>query len=498
MAQRAAIYARFSCEKQREESIEDQVRVCREYAAREGYDVVSVYTDEARSGTSAERRPGFQRMVRDAERAGWDAVIVYKMDRFARNRFDSATYKARLKRYGTRLVSATEGIPDGPEGIILDSVLEGMAEYYSANLSQNVLRGMEGNAMRCMHNGVEVYGYGLGPDGRYVVDESQAPAVRDAFARIAAGEGRAAVADALNAAGYRTIRGKPWRVDTVTRLIRNEKYTGVYIWGDVRIEGGMPAIVDSATYAAANERLSNAPRRRRGRSAPYLLSGLIFDTDGNRMEPDCGRSRTGDYHYYYRSRASHVSIRRDEAEDRVRRAVADLINGSPEVVEPIVEAVMAEQERAMGAELAAIRSMRDRIDEVAREQERVVDAVAAGALRPEHIGSRMTDLDAEREELEAEAAEAERGAPVIEPDMVRYMLHRLAQCDGPDAVVRGFVSRVVVDADGSMWVGFTVNPDGGPPDGKALVRDNSHLGSHCYLTRTPYVIAVRGGFFLSC
>lgn len=82
--------------------------------------------------------------------------------------------------------------------------------------------------------------------------------------------------------------------------------------------------------------------------------------------------------------------------------------------------------------------------------------------------------------------------------MVRYMLHKLAQCEGPDAVVRGFVSRVVVDADGSMWVGFTVNPDGGPPDGRALVRVKSHPGSHCYLTRTPYVIAVRGGFFLSC
>lgn len=184
--------------------------------------------------------------------------------------------------------------------------------------------------------------------------------------------------------------------------------------------------------------------------------------------------------------------------DRVRRAVADLLAGSPELVEPIVDTVMAEQERAMGSELAAVRSMRARVAEISREQERVVDAVATGALRPEHIGSRMTDLDAEREALEAELAEAERGAPVIEPDMVRYMLHKLAQCEGPDAVVRGFVSRVVVDADGSMWVGFTVNPDGGPPDGRALVRVKSHPGSHCYLTRTPYVIAVRGGFFLSC
>ena len=155
--------------------------MCREFAAREGYEVAAVYTDEARSGTDAERRTGFQRMVRDAEREGLDAVIVYKMDRFARNRYDSAQYKARLKRCGTRLVSATEGIPDGPEGIILDAVLEGMAEYYSANLAQNVLRGMEGNALSCRHNGVRVYGYRCEPDGSYSIDRLEAAAVRRAL-----------------------------------------------------------------------------------------------------------------------------------------------------------------------------------------------------------------------------------------------------------------------------------------------------------------------------
>lgn len=280
-----------------------------------------------------------------------------------RNRYDFAIYRSKLRKAGVELVSATQAIPDGPEGIILESMLEGIAEYYSADLSRKVIDNMTERAEDCQHLGVEVFGYGLGPDGRYVIDESQAPAVRDAFARIAAGEGRASVADALNAAGYRTIRGKPWRTDAVTRMIRNQKYTGVYIWGDVRVEGGMPAIIDSATFRAANDRLKRTPRRRRDTCAQYLLSGLIFDLEGNRLVPDCGRSRTGDYHYYYRSRVSHIAIARDEAEARVRRALADLIAGNPALVDMIVDAVMAEQERAMGSEIDAAAAIAARLPE---------------------------------------------------------------------------------------------------------------------------------------
>ena len=124
----------------------DQIRVCSDYAEREGIEIVATYADEARSGTNASGRPEFLRMVADAQRSDWDCVLVYKSDRFARNRYDAATYKAKLRKAGVELLSATEGVPDGPEGIILESVLEGMAEYYSANLAQNVKRGME--AMR--------------------------------------------------------------------------------------------------------------------------------------------------------------------------------------------------------------------------------------------------------------------------------------------------------------------------------------------------------------
>ncbi|OUN47354.1 hypothetical protein B5G20_05145 [Collinsella sp. An7] len=488
---RAAIYARFSSEKQREESIEDQIRVCRQYAEREGYEIAAVYSDEARSGTSADKREGFQRMVRDAQRTGWSAVIVYKMDRFARNRFDSATYKAKLRRAGTKVLSATEGIPDGPEGIILDSMLEGLAEYYSANLSQNVLRGMEGNALRCMHNGVALFGYRRNDDGTYSVNEDEAPAVRKAFAMVAAGVTRAEVADKLNARGYRTIRGKLWKPDTVVSLIRNEKYVGVYKWGDVRVEGGMPAIVDSATFSLANDVLARTPRRHKSASTTYLLSGLIYDVDGNRMEPNCGRSHGGEYHYYYRSRASKLTIRRDDVEGRVRRAVASLMSDSG-LIEEIVGLVMAEQEREMGVELSEIQAMESRISEIGREMDRLIDLAAKGAA-PDLISSKIAELGREEESIRSELDDVRKGAPKIEPDFVRFMLHRVTECEGPDAVVRGCVSRVVVAPDRSVWIGFTISPDGTPPDGTKLIRVNEDLG-HQRLISPNRIVGP--GFFL--
>ena len=165
--QDCVIYARYSSHAQRDVSIEQQVADCEAYARSNGLRVVKVYADRAISGTN-DKRPQFQKMLKDAERGRWAYVLCWKVDRFARNRYDSATYKYRLKRHGVRVIYAKESIPDGPEGILLESVLEGSAEYYSANLSQNIKRGMRFNALECkVNNGSMPLGYCKGPDGRY-------------------------------------------------------------------------------------------------------------------------------------------------------------------------------------------------------------------------------------------------------------------------------------------------------------------------------------------
>lgn len=131
----AVIYARYSSDSQREESIEGQIRECREYAERNNMTIVGTYIDRALSAKTADR-PEFQRMIKDSAKELFEIVLVWKLDRFSRDRYDSAHYKHILKKNGVKVVSVKENISDGPEGIILESMLEGYAEYYSAELSQ--------------------------------------------------------------------------------------------------------------------------------------------------------------------------------------------------------------------------------------------------------------------------------------------------------------------------------------------------------------------------
>lgn len=145
---RAVIYARYSCDNQREESIEGQLRECKEFAERKGFALVGSYIDRAVSAKT-DNRPEFQRMVKESGGNLFDVVIVWKLDRFTRNRYDSAHYKAVLRKNGVKVISATEVISEGAEGIILESVLEGYAEYYSAELSEKVIRGMTENVLKC-------------------------------------------------------------------------------------------------------------------------------------------------------------------------------------------------------------------------------------------------------------------------------------------------------------------------------------------------------------
>lgn len=149
---KAVIYARYSCDNQREESIEGQLRECRDFADVKGFSLIGSYIDRALSAKT-DNRPEFQRMVKDSAKGQFDVIIVWKLDRFARNRYDSAHYKSVLRKNGVKVVSATEVISEGAEGIILESVLEGYAEYYSAELSEKVIRGMTENALKCQYNG---------------------------------------------------------------------------------------------------------------------------------------------------------------------------------------------------------------------------------------------------------------------------------------------------------------------------------------------------------
>lgn len=210
----AVIYARYSSDNQREESIEGQVRECREYAEKNGMDIIGVYTDRAFSAKT-DNRPEFQQLIKDSANKSFEAVLVWKLDRFARNRYDSAKYKYVLKKNGVRVISATETISEGAEGILLETMLEGMAEYYSVELAEKVKRGQTENALKCKYNGGGIpFGLYVDEEQRLKPDPVTAPLVKEIFVNYSEGMKLQQIVDKLNEKGVVNSRGNPLNVNS--------------------------------------------------------------------------------------------------------------------------------------------------------------------------------------------------------------------------------------------------------------------------------------------
>jgi site-specific DNA recombinase len=308
----AVIYARYSSSNQREESIEAQVRACQDYAQRNGLKVIDTYADSAKTGTNVEREE-FQRMIDDSSKGKFRYVIIHKLDRFSRNRYDSVTFKRKLKINGVILRSVLENLDGSPESQILESLLEGMAAYYSQNLSRECLKGQLENGYKCVHNGgIPPLGYDVDKDTRkYVVNEKEAEIVRYIFSKYAEGIGYNRIIANLNDRGWHSKRGNVFGKNSLYDLLKNPKYIGAYTFNlrlekDVTgnrnpqfkpkdewiyIEDGMPSIVDKETFnivqskLAYNKKLAGCFKTKR----MYMLTGLL-------KCGECGASMWGNSH----------------------------------------------------------------------------------------------------------------------------------------------------------------------------------------------------------
>ena len=273
---KAVIYARYSSDNQREESIEGQLRECTAYCAKNDITILRSYIDRALSAKT-DNRPNFQRMVKDSAKGLFDAVIVWKLDRFARNRYDSARYKAQLRKYGVKVLSATENISEGPEGIILESMLEGMAEYYSAELSEKVIRGHTENALKCKYNGgTPTFGYVIDKNKHYQLDPRTAPVVLEIFNLYAQGTTLKKIRDYLNDKGVTTVRGKKIDLNFIAAVLHNRKYIGKYGYREIVTPGGISAIVPQDLFGRVQQKVSankKAPARHKAEDN-YLLTML--------------------------------------------------------------------------------------------------------------------------------------------------------------------------------------------------------------------------------
>ena len=249
----AVIYARYSSDNQREESIEGQIRECTAYAEKNGITIVKHYIDRAISAKT-DNRPEFQQMIKDSDKKLFDIVLVWKLDRFARNRYDSARYKTQLKKNGVKLMSATEIISEGPEGIILESVLEGYAEYYSADLAEKVVRGQTENILKGRCNGGRgTFGYTLDSERKFHIDPLASPFVLESFTKYRDGLTMKEIRDWLNENGIKNPVGGEFTYNSVEHMLKNRRYIG-----ELKAAGSFPRGSDGS---GRNKRKAEQNRR---------------------------------------------------------------------------------------------------------------------------------------------------------------------------------------------------------------------------------------------
>jgi DNA invertase Pin-like site-specific DNA recombinase len=350
---KAVIYARYSSDNQREESIEGQLRECGAYAEREGITIVNNYIDRALSAKT-DNRPAFQQMIEDGKKNLFDAILVWKLDRFARNRTDSAIYKAVLRKNNVKVVSATEKISDGPEGIILEAMIEGMSEYFSAELSQKVSRGMTENALKSKFNGGNyTFGYAIDENGHFSPDPLAAPIVVEVFQKYADGATVQSMANELIARNIRTTKGNPMNYNRVHHMLTNRRYLGEYKFKDVTIPDAFAPIIPQALFDEVQRRMEKnkkAPATRKAKQE-YILSGKLFcGKCGEQMVGECGRGKMGKVYFYYkcanakRRKCDKKSAQKAWIEDLAVRHTLEALNDE-NLVDKVVDTLFEMQNR---------------------------------------------------------------------------------------------------------------------------------------------------------
>lgn len=455
--QTAALYVRYSSTNQTEQSIEGQTRVCKEFCKNHNIRIVETYADRATSASKdIEKRVEFLRMISDASKHNFDAVIVYKLDRFSRSRYDMATYKYKLKKAGVQLISATENISNDPEGIILESVLEGMAEFYSAELGQKINRGIRESALKSQYiGGTPPLGYKI-VNKKYEIDETTAPIIREAFQAFLEGTTIADICRTFNAKGYKTSLGKRFGRSSFAKIFRNEKYIGVYEHRDIRTEDAIPPIIDKETWEKVQMKLKDLkPSGTYKASQVYLLSGkLICGNCGSSLLASRNVCKGGrsDYSYYIcrgkktvRTDCKMKNIRKEWIEEIILKDALAML--TDENIELIADKAyrLNEQNLQTTTDIPAYKA---RLKEINQSLENLMKAIETGTT-PEILVKRISDLEHEKRVLEAELKQQTREVIEIDKPHIIHWLTSLRQGDIQDqafqkTLIDLFINKVVV------------------------------------------------------
>ncbi len=428
---RVALYARYSSENQRSESISAQVRAMEEYCKQHNYIIVERYVDEAKTATN-DKRNSFQKMIADSSNKTFDIVLVHKLDRFARNRYDSAIYKRELRKNGVMVYSVLENLNDSPESVILESLLEGMNEYYSKNLGRESLKGLKENAYQCKHTGGKPpLGYDIDKETkRLVINTQEAETVRIIFDLYSKGYGYSYILEELHNRELRTKKGLPFQKNSLYSILTNPKYQGTYVFNRssakcysgtrnthsykdeediIAIDGGCPQIVTKETYEKVQKRITDNKNSggRYTAKENYLLSGKVFCAD-------CGKAMVGNKRYCGRNKALYVTYRCPSkryacSNKEINRGYLDtyliklveenILNKSS--LKKIVRNILKRAQT--GSDPRIERAIKRDLEEVNIALKNVADLVATG-LVSEALIEKINELEQEKASLESKLA----------------------------------------------------------------------------------------------
>ncbi len=452
---KAVIYARYSSDNQREESIEGQLRECMEFASRAEIDVIGNYIDRALSAKS-DNRPEFQRMIKDSYKHAFDCIIVWKLDRFSRNRYDSAHYKALLRKNGVKVVSAMESISEGSEGILLESVLEGMAEYYSAELAEKVVRGMKENTLKGINNGGQVtFGYKLNAERKFEPNETTAPIVEEIFTMYADGKTVKQIVDYLDKKGIRSYRGGKLNINSVQRILSNRRYIGEYKFREVVVPHCIPSLVSDELFERVQKKLiknKKAPARHKAEDDYLLTLKLFCGKCGAHMVGESGMGTSKVYHYYKCANTKRVhicdkkAVRKEWIEDLVVKKAMEILHDE-KLVDYLTDRIYVLQ----GEENPRIPRLKEQLDETEKRISNVMDAIEQGIIT-DSTKDRLAQLESKKKELEITILQERIKKPFLTKDQIRFGIEKFRKLDittqdGKRRLIDGFINSIYLFDD---------------------------------------------------
>ena len=454
---KCVIYARYSSDGQREESIEGQLRECSEFAKRKGYTIINTYTDRALSGKRADNRPQFQQMITDSKQGGFDFIIVWKIDRFSRDKYESVIYKATLKKNNVTVISATEPIDASPEGKLMESIFEGFSEYYLADLVMKTNRGMTENTLKGKYNGGAVtFGYRIDEDKYFQYDPDKAPIVTDIFKRYADGETIKSIVAGLKEQGIKTLKGAEPTYQFINCMLNNRRYLGEYCFQNTVNTDAIPPLVEPEIFNKCQRRLAenmHKPTSFKPVEDKYLLTGKIFCGHcDSTMSGVSGTSKTSAIYRYYQCIASKKGgcKKKRVSKEFIESAVVNMamaIFNNKFLMKQIVDNCYELQTK----QNTRLPALENQLKQIIKEIDNVMNAIKAGIVT-KSTKSTLENLEKEQEILEIAIAKEKIERPLISKEQIMFWLNRFAKTDITDMeqkqrLIDVFVNSVYVYDD---------------------------------------------------